>query len=87
MRKPDTPTAISRLDWLSISCFAATILVWALIDLGTETQLQWLNETAFSPTLGLVLPVAGLITGSVAFLTSRKARLTSRRSSWGHVPR
>lgn len=74
MRKPDAQTAISRLDWVSIGCFAATILAWALIDLGTETQLQWLNESAFIPTLGLVMPVAGLITGSVAFLRGRRAR-------------
>jgi hypothetical protein len=46
-------------------------LVWAYIDLGTETQLQWLTETAVLPAFGLVIPLAGLITGSVAFLKGR----------------
>jgi hypothetical protein len=69
------PQAVSRsvplIDWLAVTCFAATLLIWAFIDLGTETQLQWLTETAFIPALGLVMPVAGLITGSVAFLRGR----------------
>lgn len=71
MRQPSTPTPISRLEWLSVTCFAATLLVWAFIDLGTETQLQWLTETALLPVVGLVIPLAGLITGSIACLKGR----------------
>jgi hypothetical protein len=71
MPKPVTPTPIPRLEWLSLTCFAATLLVWALIDLGTETQLQWLTETALLPVVGLVIPLAGLITGSIACLKGR----------------
>ena len=71
MQNTLTPTAISRLEWLAAACFAATILVWAFIDLGTETQLQWLTETAFLPVVGLVIPLAGLITGSIACLKGR----------------
>jgi len=61
---------LNPVDLLSLS-FAATILIWALIDLGTETQLPWLDETGFIPAFGLLLPVAGLITGSVGFLKGR----------------
>jgi hypothetical protein len=71
MRKTPTPTPVSRFEWLAAICFAATILVWAFIDLGTETQLQWLTETAFLPVVGLVIPLAGLITGSIACLEGR----------------
>jgi len=59
MRRALTPTPISILEWLAVSCFAATLLVWSFIDLGTETQLQWLTETAFLPVVGLVIPLAG----------------------------
>src|ERR1700686_4898899 len=71
MRRALTPTPISILEWLAVSCFAATILVWAFIDLGTETQLQWLTETAFLPVFGLVIPLAGLITGNIPCLEGR----------------
>lgn len=71
MPKPLTPTPISKLEWLGIACFGSTLLVWAFIDLGTETQLQWLTETAFLPVIGLVVPLAGLITGSIACLKGR----------------
>jgi hypothetical protein len=71
MRKSVTPTPISRLEWLAVTCFASTLLVWAFIDLGTETQLQWLTETAFLPVVGLVIPLAGFITGSIACLKGR----------------
>jgi hypothetical protein len=71
MPKPVTPTPISGLEWLSLTCFAATLLVWAFIDLGTETQMQWLTETAVLPVVGLVIPLAGLITGSIACLKGR----------------
>jgi len=71
MQKALTPTPISRLEWIAVACFAATLLVWALIDLSTETQLQWLTETAFLPVVGLVTPLAGLITGSIACLKGR----------------
>jgi hypothetical protein len=62
---------MSRLEWLSVTCFAGTLLVWGCIDLGTETQLQWLTETALLPVVGLVIPLAGLITGSIACLKGR----------------
>jgi hypothetical protein len=65
------PDPISRLEWLAAACFAGTILVWAFIDLGTETQLLWLTETALLPVVGLVIPLAGLITGSIACLKER----------------
>ena len=71
MRQEVTPNRISRLEWLAVTCLAATVLVWAFIDLGTETQLQWLTETAFLPVVGLVIPLAGLITGSIACLGGR----------------
>jgi len=71
MKRALTPDPISRLEWLAATCFAGTILVWAFIDLGTETQLQWLTETAFLPVVGLLIPLAGLITGSIAGLKER----------------
>jgi hypothetical protein len=71
MPKTQTPTQISRLEWLSLACFAATLLVWAFIDLGTETQVRWLTEMALLPVVGLVIPLAGLITGSIAYLKGR----------------
>jgi hypothetical protein len=71
MREPPPPTPISRLEWLAVACFGSTVLVWAFIDLGTETQLQWLTETALLPVVGLVIPLAGLITGSIACLKGR----------------
>ena len=42
-----------------------------LIDLSTETQLQWITETAFLPVVGLLIPLAGLITGSIVSLRGR----------------
>jgi hypothetical protein len=71
MRKELAAHRISRLEWLAVTCLAATILVWSFIDLGTETQLQWFTETAFLPVVGLVIPLAGLITGSIACLKGR----------------
>jgi hypothetical protein len=71
MQKALRPDPISRLEWFAATCFAGTILVWAFIDLGTETQLQWITETAFLPVVGLVIPLAGLITGSIACLKER----------------
>ena len=71
MQKALTPTPISGLEWLAVASFGSTILVWAFIDLGTETQLQWLTETPFLPVVGLVIPLAGLITGSIACLKGR----------------
>jgi len=71
MRKAHTPGPISRLEWLAAACLAATVFVWSFIDLGTETQLQWLTEMALLPVVGLVIPLAGLITGSIAVLKGR----------------
>jgi hypothetical protein len=71
MRNAHAPTPSSRLEWLAAACLAATLFVWAFIDLGTETQLQWLTETALLPVVGLVIPLAGLITGSIAVLEGR----------------
>jgi hypothetical protein len=71
MHKELSPDPVSRLEWLAATCFAGTILVWAFIDLGAETQLQWLTEAAFLPVVGLVIPLAGLITGSIACLKAR----------------
>ena len=71
MRKPSGPIPVARLEWLSAACFAGTLLVWGFIDLGAETQLQWLTETALLPVVGLVIPLAGLITGSIACLKGR----------------
>lgn len=71
MQKALTPTPISKLEWLSVASFGSTILVWALIDLGTETQRQWFTETPFLPVVGLAIPLAGLIAGSIACLKGR----------------
>jgi hypothetical protein len=71
MRNTFRPTPISRLEWLAGTCFASTLFVWAFIDLGTETQLQWLTEMAFLPVVGLLIPLAGLIAGSIACLKGR----------------
>ena len=71
MPEPLPPTPLSRLELLSVACFAATLLVWAFVDLATETQLQWVAETALLPVVGLVIPLAGLITGSIACLKGR----------------
>jgi cytosine/uracil/thiamine/allantoin permease len=71
MQSAHTSTPVSRLEWLAAACLAATVFVWAFIDLGTETQLQWLTETALLPVVGLVIPLAGLITGSIAVLKGR----------------
>lgn len=66
------PRTLHPVDWLALSLFAATILVWAFIDLGTETQLQWMNETFFIPACGLLMPAAGLVTGGISFLKGRE---------------
>ena len=71
MQKAPRPNPTSRLEWVAATCFAGTILVWTFIDLTTETQMQWLTETAFLPVVGLVIPLAGLITGSIACLEGR----------------
>jgi len=71
MRKALTTSSVSGLEWLAATCFAATTLVWAVIDLSTETQLQWITETAFLPVVGLLIPLAGLITGSIVSLRGR----------------
>jgi cytosine/uracil/thiamine/allantoin permease len=71
MRKALTTGPLSGLEWLAATCFGATILVWAVIDLSTETQLQWITETAFLPVVGLLIPLAGLITGSIVSLKGR----------------
>jgi len=65
------------IDWMAVTCFAATVLVWFFIDQGTEMQLQWLNETRLVPALGLVTPMAALITGIVALLTGKVRRSLS----------
>src|SRR5258708_21686408 len=78
MRNAQTAAPISRLEWLAAGCLAATVSVWAFIDLGTETQLQWLTETALLPVVGLVIPLAGLITGSIAVLGGRGLGARSR---------
>ena len=71
MQRAPRPNPTSRLEWVAATCFAGTILVWTFIDLTTETQMQWLTETAFLPVVGLVIPLAGLITGSIACLKER----------------
>jgi hypothetical protein len=71
MRKALRASSVSGLEWLAATCFAATILVWAVIDLSTETHLQWITETAFLPVVGLLIPLAGLITGSITSLRER----------------
>ena len=71
MRNALTRGPLMRLEWLAAACLAATLFVWAFIDLATETQLQWLTETALLPVVGLVIPLAGLITGSIAVLKGR----------------
>jgi hypothetical protein len=62
------------IDWMAVTCFAATALVWFFIDQETAIQLQWLDETPLVPALGLLTPVAGLITGIVSLLSGKGGR-------------
>jgi hypothetical protein len=77
MRKTSTgwfenARSVRLVDVVTVSCFTATVLVWAFIDVQTETQLPWPGDTVFLPMLGLLAPIAGLITGVVAIVSGKR---------------
>jgi hypothetical protein len=69
--------SVRLVDLAAVTCFAATVLVWAFIDLQTETQLPWPGDAVFLPPLGLLAPMAGLIMGVAAVLAVKR-----RLSAW-----